>query len=172
MRNLGKEKNLPNYGATASFLEIILIWWSIVNVKSTAKGKRLNNDYCTPLTCNENDEKYNFLLRFQNWLEIWEALPGGKLTRETFTAIKHTTYAITEITRYCKDELHMTYILPGKFQTDNLESRFGEYRQLAGGNYNISVRQLFECENKIRKLSVMNMVLPFHEKNVANTKAF
>ena len=151
LRNLGKEKNLPNYGATASFLEIILIWWSIVNVKSTAKGKRLNNDYCTPLTCDENDEKYNFLLRFQNWLEIWEALPGGKLTRETFTAIKHTTYAITEITRYCKDELHMTYILPGKFQTDNLESRFGEYRQLAGGNYNISVRQLFECENKIRK---------------------
>ena len=70
----------------------------------------------------------------------------GKLTKETFFALKHTTTAILQITDYCVDELHMKYILRGKFQTDQLEARFGKYRQLAGCNYNVSVRQVFECE--------------------------
>lgn len=70
----------------------------------------------------------------------------GNLTHETFTALRHTTTAILQITDYCISELNMRYILTGKFQTDQLKARFGTYRQLAGGNYNISVRQVFECE--------------------------
>ena len=89
-------------------------------------------------------------MSFCNWLDVWNQNIGeaGKLTKETFTAIKHTTQAILRVSRYCIEELKMDYILPGKFQTDHLESRFGQYRQLAGGNYNISVRQMYECEKK------------------------
>ena len=43
----------------------------------------------------------------------------------------------------------MQYILPGKFQTDNLEARFGQYRQLSGDQYNISIQQVFEWEKKL-----------------------
>lgn len=85
---------------------------------------------------------------------------GGKLTRETFTALKHTTHAIIEITKHCTFVLNMSYVLSAKFQTDKLESRFGQYRQLAGGNYNISMRQIFECEEKIRIMSVLEKILP------------
>ncbi len=42
------------------------------------------------------------------------------------------------------------YFLTGKVQTDMLEDRFGKFRQLAGGQYNISLRQLYEVEYKMR----------------------
>ena len=48
-------------------------------------------------------------------------------------------------------------MLLGKFQTDCLEARFGQYRQLAGAKYDISLRQLYECEKKLRVLSVLQL---------------
>ena len=45
----------------------------------------------------------------------------------------------------------------GKLQTDNLERRFGQYRQLSGSNYNISVQQVLESEKKLRVLSLLEL---------------
>ncbi|KAH7979426.1 hypothetical protein HPB49_009388 [Dermacentor silvarum] len=42
------------------------------------------------------------------------------------------------------------YVLLGKIQTDCLESRFGQYRQMAGGNYHISIRHIYETKGRIR----------------------
>ena len=53
----------------------------------------------------------------------------------------------------------MTFFLCGKVQTDTLEERFGKYRQIAGSQYNISIRQVFESENKLRMQSVTPLVL-------------
>ncbi|XP_064093175.1 uncharacterized protein LOC135205849 [Macrobrachium nipponense] len=139
-----------------------------MNVKSIFKGKRLNHEYATPMTNNSDDAKFQYLKDFYAWLEIWDETKefGGTLTKETFTALKHTTNAMLEVTKYCLTEFHMEYVLTGKFQTDNLESRFGQYRQLAGGHYNISVRQVFECEKKLRMMSVLKQKLPFHDRAV------
>ena len=65
---------------------------------------------------------------FANWMEEWRTsnADGGKLTKETFTALSHTTYALLEITDYCIQELHAKYMLIGKFQTDYLEARFDQ----------------------------------------------
>ncbi len=41
------------------------------------------------------------------------------------------------------------YVLLERFQSDPLEKRFSWYRQLSGGNYFLSVRQVFENEKKI-----------------------
>lgn len=67
---------------------------------------------------------------------------------------------IIQITKYCKDELNIPYILPGKFQTDDLESRFSLYRRLAGSQFYISLQQLFECEKKLRLQSVLELKIP------------
>jgi hypothetical protein len=53
---------------------------------------------------------------------------------------------LLEMTKYCITELNMTYLLPGKVQTDSLENRFGRYRQLSGSQYHVSLRQIFESE--------------------------
>ncbi len=81
------------------------------------------------------------------------------------------THAMIELTDYCITEFNMKYILTGKFQTDQLEGRFGQYRQLAGGQYNISMRQVFECEKKLRMMSVLQLSLPLNNQNV-NLKNF
>jgi hypothetical protein len=47
--------------------------------------------------------------------------------------------------------------LTGKFQTDSLERRFGQYRQLSGGNYNVSVQQVLESEKKLRVSSMLSL---------------
>ena len=125
---LGKEKCLPSFAEVAEFINIFFIWWNIMNVKTPVKGWNLQNKYCNPLKLNE--ENYAFLTIFCNWLESWDSIPGksGKLTKETLTTLHHTTYAILELTQYCTEELKMVCILPGKFQTDHLEARFGQYR--------------------------------------------
>lgn len=51
----------------------------------------------------------------------------------------------------------MNYVLLGKFQTDELEHRFGKYRQVAGGQYDISIRQLYESEKKLRIQSLLTL---------------
>lgn len=62
-----------------------------------------------------------FLKNFCQWLEVWDKMEakGGKRTREMLTALRHTTYGITEITSYCIQELKLNYILTAKFQTDS-----------------------------------------------------
>ena len=91
------------------------------------------------------------------WADVKEV--GGKLTKETFGALIHTTDALLEISEYCLQVLGAKYVLLGKFQTDSLESRFGQYRQLAGGKYDVSPRQVYECEKKLRLLSVLQLKL-------------
>ncbi|XP_064120877.1 uncharacterized protein LOC135225533 [Macrobrachium nipponense] len=124
----GKEHCLPNSVDAANYIKVIYLWWTIMNVKHPHKGTRLHNKYATPLTYNVNDEKYIFLQKFHSWLDLWNNMTktGGKLSRETFTALKHTTNAMIEITKYCVEKLKMKYVLPGKFQTDQLENRFGK----------------------------------------------
>lgn len=61
----------------------------------------------------------------------------------------------------------MFYVLFGKIQTDGLEDRFGKYRQLAGSQYHVSIRQIYEGENKMRLQSTLPTVskLSHHESH-------
>lgn len=93
-----------------------------------------------------------------NWLETWKSGEfSNKLTSQTHTALYHTIYGILEILKYCFNELKMNFVLLGKFQTDSLEDRFGKYRQLAGGQYHISLRQLYESEKRLRVQSLLTL---------------
>lgn len=158
---LGSKNEIPNFRGTAAFIKIIYTWWSIMNVKTPNKGIRLNDVYKYPLTNSEEDIKLSFLNEFLNWLDKWKNMNGdtGVLTKQTHSALKHTTYALTEIVSYSQAELGLHYILPGKFQTDHLENRFSLYRQLAGGQYHVSTRQIFESEKKLRMQSCIKICM-------------
>ena len=145
---LGKELQIPHYENTSVFIKIITTWWSIVNVKTPWKGTRLRNLFETPLTADKNSKSRKYFEYFIKWLENWNARSDntGKLTKETFSALHHVTNALLEISDYCLTKLKANYILFGKFQIDSLEARFGQYRQLAGGQYDVSLRQIYEWE--------------------------
>ncbi|KAH8025464.1 hypothetical protein HPB51_008379 [Rhipicephalus microplus] len=99
-----------------------------------------------------DDPKASFLSAFITWLDVWEFYrhDTGVLTQETLSALRLSAQSLLALVKYCVSELHFKYILLGKVQTDPLESRFGQYRQMAGGQYHISVRQLCETEGRIR----------------------
>lgn len=153
---------------TSYFLEYIWNWWCIVNVKTPNKGFRLNNPKAFPLSTNTHGKgNLEYLKTFLSWLDIWHERKDTKgLSKDTFTAISHTTHCLVELTNYCLEELNFEYILPGKLQTDNLEARFGRYRRLAGCNHNISVSQLYECENKIRLESCLKLSVMFNDTDI------
>ena len=143
---------------------MITRWWNIVNVKTPNKGYRLNNVFQQPHTAVQSESSL-FLKSLLEWLtkrdEIKQTV--GKLTGETHTAVAHTSNALLEIADYCLNELGAKYVLLGKFQTDNLKSCFGQYQQLAGGKYDISLQQAFECEKKLHLLSVLKLAIKGRE---------
>ncbi|KAH6947445.1 hypothetical protein HPB50_019034 [Hyalomma asiaticum] len=100
-----------------------------------------------------------FLRKIPEWLDYWASLKhdAGHLTKETHLAFGHTSHALHEISVYCLEELKFRYVLLGQFQTDSLEDRFEKYRQLSGAQYHISIRQIYESENKLRLQKVLDL---------------
>lgn len=165
LKVVGPVYDLLNYESTAQYINVICTWWEIMNVGSLYKGERKKNVYQEPLTNSPNDEKIKFLNKFLDWLERWSCVDSdtGRLSKETHLALRQTTYALIEIVNYCTEKLNLNYVLTAKFQTDCLEGRFGLYRQIAGGHYNISVTQLFESEKKVRIRSLIPLTIASHE---------
>lgn len=146
-------------------------WWKIVNVKHRQKGIKFNDDFCNPIE-SINDRNVQFLQKFKDWLLSWETLysfelserkslglpsKGGKLTKETHFALQFTTSSLIDLIIHVFATYNPKYILLGKFQTDPLEARFGQYRQMSGANYNVSCQQIFESESKLKIISWIHL---------------
>ncbi|GBN57736.1 hypothetical protein AVEN_255023-1 [Araneus ventricosus] len=154
LNELGEKYNLECYEQTAKFIDIISTWWDIVNVKTPDKGKFKCNPMCEPLTSSPSDKGLMFLKQLVSWVNKWENLDSikGRLSKETFLATLtcHTTQVFIEIVNHCTKSFKKEYILLGKIQADKLESRFRQYRSMAGDQYHIYVRQIYETESKLR----------------------
>ena len=101
-----------------------------------------------------------FLQKFVSWLNEWERMAKGTktgLSKETFLAAQHTANALHELANYLLSQKGFEYVLLGKVNSDLLEQRVEWYRQLAGANYFISVRQFLEAERKIRLKSLVKV---------------
>ena len=83
------------------------------------------------------------------------------LTTETFEALSHTINAMVYMIHDLLNNNILGYILLGKFQTENLESRFGQYRQLSGCNYLVSVAEVMQSERKL----LIKGLLKLHTKS-------
>lgn len=158
---LGQDKGIDCFQSTADFIALICKWWNIVNVSSPYRDIRFRDVLQKPLS-NPSDENFKFLENFLCWLDLWKDLPSrtGAFSNETHLAISHTTHALLELTKYCTEELNFKYLLPGKIQTDGLEARFGKYRTMAGSQYLVSLRQIFEVESKLRIQNLLALKIP------------
>lgn len=149
---------------TAYFVKIILMWWYIVNTKRPLTHILKLNELQQPFS-DIQDKRLIYLTNFLSWLTRWKELAdenslSGCLTSDTYNALYHCTFVLKEIIVYALSEFNVSYVLPGKFESDNLEMRFGQYRQLAGGNYNISVTQILEAEKKRKELNMFLVFVP------------
>ena len=93
----------------------------------------------------------NYLKKFVDWIEAWEKIDNTKygLSKETFQTCKQTCKGLIGSCIYLLEEKGFEYVLLGKINSDKLEGRFGWWRQLAGANYFMAVRQILESEKKI-----------------------
>jgi hypothetical protein len=146
---------------TTEFIATIVKLWNVLNVKHPEKHIRLRNKDCQPIAA-PSDDNMQFLQKVIMWLEAWQGLKQkpreGSLSKETMFALHHTLKGLVELCRYLLGVKGYKYILTGKFQTDNLEYRFSQYRRLSGTNYNISVQQVLEGEKKLKLMSVLKLV--------------
>lgn len=148
-------KDLPDVtqqiNQTTIFLSIIVRWWKTVNVKSVFEGKRFNDPYREAIK-STSDSQVQFLSEMCQWLKMWRVSVSScdALSSQTFQSLITTLEAFLQLIPYLFEKYKIDYILLGKFQSDNLEGRFGSYRQLSGANYYISYMQILENERKLR----------------------
>ena len=150
-----------NFDGTAVFIQLINKLWKILNVKSVDKGIRKRDENSKPIS-SIDDKSVLFLKEFSSWLDRWDKMGlkprQGRLSNETFFALKHTVDTFISLIDYLLNVLKFSYVITGKFQTDCLEARFGKYRQMSGANYNVSVQEIQESEKKLRVLQVLKVV--------------
>ena len=173
LKTLGPtNQRLPNWKGTVQFVTLILKFWNIVNVKSLFKGQRKRLDDANPIR-DLNDSRISWMVSFVSWLENWKTYSNTNntacLTNETYTALRHTVNTMVYMLYDLLSSHTLDYVIPGKFQTDNLESRFGQYRQLSGCNYLVSVAEVMQSEKKLR----IKVLLKLHASSgIVNIKTF
>ena len=148
--------NNPEWQGTIIFLQKIIKFWKILNVKSPNIGQNNRDLYRDPVR-SINDWKLDFLEEMQQFFYKWSISSTHGLSKETFLANMTTCKGLIECTKYLLGHCEYNYVLLGHFQSDPLESRFGWYRQMSGGNYYISAKQLMKSKTKIKTLSLIKL---------------
>ena len=146
------ESGMPGFADTAEFLQIIKNWWDVLNVKPPCKGKHKRNKFMEKIDPNNNQEVREYFQRFSTWIKKWQSeFPDFGPRNPTFKALLQTTSATMDLCDYLiENDNDIGYVLLGFLQQDFLESRFGWWRQLSGGNYFCQVLQFLQAEKTIR----------------------
>jgi len=112
--------------------------WKILNTKSPSAHLRLNDNDRRPIRSREHDN-FNFVSKTA---ETFESMGGGvgmsrhlQLTSNTSAAFCVTLRGICGIAEYLLSYHNCSYILPGAFQSDELEGEFGINRGMSGSSY-------------------------------------
>ena len=98
------------------------------------------------------DHKPEFLKAFAKWIYSWD---DEKLRNcERFTLTTQISYALRRTLRRhasLKDDLlakGFDFVLMARFQTDPIKKRFRQYRQMSGGRFLVSAKDV-NCSEKI-----------------------
>ena len=131
----------------ASFLTLISCSWKIVNSKQQFHPDSLANAVTL------HDKKLNFLQNYADWLEKW--LQNGstpfRFSKHTMTAMIRTLRSQILLIKELFVDQDYKYISTARLQNDPIERRFSQYRQLNGGYFLVSLREVWLSE----KLYVM-----------------
>ena len=127
---------------------------------STLKVQQRVIDDAKPIT-SVDDQRFEWLKKLSEWLEAWKQCSNtnntGFLTKKTYTALQHTITTLVALYKELLQHYKLRYILIGKFQTDNIESRFGLYRMLSGCNYLVSVVEVLQNEKKLKMKNLLKL---------------
>ena len=107
-------------------------------------NNRIGNAACI------NDRKSLFLRKLADWFGSWKS--GHTANFHKFTLSKQTTDALIvtlQCTAFLIEDLlrdNFIYVLTARLQTDPLELHFSKYRQMSGGRFLVSLREVSTSE--------------------------
>ena len=139
---------------TLKFVDKVAKLAKIVNVKTPSIGFRKLDRFRCSITASA-DWKLEFIESCGQYFERWESSKRPGLSNQTFWAIQLLCKTLPAIARYLITCKGFKYVMLGNLQSDQLESRFGCYRQMCGGNFYLSYRQLCDSEKKIKIVSLL-----------------
>ena len=148
------ESYFPEKNNSADVLILLNIWWIIPNSKTQFLP---NNPLCNSAIIGDN--KPEFLKSFAAWVAKWqnEEIPCFEtftLTKETSSALIWTLLCHAALIKELSDEGYKS-ILTSPFQSNPLERRFGQYRQMSGGRFLVGLRDVTHSQKttKLKKLT-------------------
>ena len=117
---------MPDKIDLSGFLEIFNTWWLICNSKERYHVNPLGNAIVS------GDGKTDYFRAMADWIEEWQTSPAFTLTPQTSDALITTLRAQSMLIDELLEEGY-DYVMVGRMQTDPLERRFSQYRQMSGG---------------------------------------
>ena len=156
-------KDIPDIKDTSFFIDLVVKFWKIVNVKRKGDDVR-ENDPLKAVITDPYDKRLDFIIQFGDMCLRMKSQPRHRqkqLTRDTALAAYQTCNGMVELVRYLLSTSHQ-YVALGKFTTDKLEKAFSKLRQGSGGTYFITVQQILE-KNNIYKTNLLLKHLDIEE---------
>ena len=129
----------PTRSDLSGFLNFINIWWTISNSKQRNTPNVLGNATIF------GDKKTNFYRIFADWIELWCASPFFKLTCQTKSAPVTTLRPEADLVNELIDDGYK-FLRTARFQSDPIERHFSQYRQMSGGRFLISLREVLNSD--------------------------
>ena len=147
------QEYFPSRRESADFLRLINKWWILSNSKNQFSNHILGN------AAKDGDGKIDFLLKMANWVEEWHAArirncESFGLTAQTANALIRTLRCHAGLIKDLLNEGY-SYVLTARFQSDPLERRFGQYRQMSGGRFLVGLKDVVHSEKIIKIKSLV-----------------
>ena len=156
----------PEHKSASSFLKLFNSWWIISNSKL-----RFNSHHRLGNAAVANDKKPEFLRRFAEWIENWKEQRISNcekftLTENTSSALKRTLRCSASLIEDLLNEDY-DYILTSRFQSDPLERRYSQYRQMSGGRFLVALREVNSSEKILKIRSLLKENINFWEEDLS-----
>ena len=112
----------------------------------------------------------DFLQALADWLEKWhDDCPAFTLTSKTSYALVLTLRAQSGLIKELLSEGY-DFVMTSRLQSDPIERRFSQYRQMSGGGFLVSLREVTNSERIIRCRSLVKADINFWKENLGSDK--
>ena len=116
------------------------------------------------------DGKNDFLEALADWLEKWhDDCPAFTLTSKTSYALVLTLRAQSGLIKELLSEGY-DFVMTSRLQSDPIERRFSQYRQMSGGRFLVSLREVTNSERIIRCRSLVKADINFWKEDLGSDK--
>ena len=117
-----------------------------------------------------SDGKTDFLEALADWLEKWhDDCPAFTLTSKTSYALVLTLRAQSGLIKELLSEGY-DFVMTSRLQSDPIERRFSQYRQMSGGKFLVSLREVTNSERIIRCRSLVKADINFWKEDFGSDK--